>query len=134
MRFASQFAIATLAALVSSKAIKLDKRAPALDVKLSAQGNTLVKAVVTNTGSSAVNLLNKGTFLDNAAVEKVTVSSDGRSHFYTILFTGSSQLPLSINKDVACAQGHLVTRYTLTPLLISSAVFSTFLLCTVKTR
>jgi hypothetical protein len=110
MRFASQFAItATLAALVSSKAIKLEKRAPALDVKLSAQGNTLVKAVITNTGSDAINLLNKGTFLDNAAVEKVTVSSDGQFYFFTaLLFAASYQLSLSINKGVACAQARLM--------------------------
>ncbi|TID18442.1 neutral protease [Venturia nashicola] len=76
MRFTSQIAIASLAALVSSKAIKLEKRAPALDVKLSPQGNSVVKAVMTNTGASDINLLNKGTFLDKAAVEKVTVSSD----------------------------------------------------------
>ncbi|QDS76192.1 hypothetical protein FKW77_008203 [Venturia effusa] len=77
MKFTSQqFVIASLAALVSSKAIRLNKRAPALDVKLSSQGNTVVKAIVTNTGASDVNLLNKGTFLDKAAVEKVTVYSD----------------------------------------------------------
>jgi deuterolysin len=109
MRFTSQFAIATMAALVSSTAIRLERRALALDVKLSAQGNTLVKAVITNTGSSGINLLNKGTFLDNAAVEKVTVSSDGKSHFFAIVFTVSSQLPLSIDKVVACVQDRLVT-------------------------
>ncbi|KAE9961704.1 hypothetical protein BLS_001490 [Venturia inaequalis] len=77
MRFTSQFAIISLAALVSSTAIKHDlKRAPALDVKLSAIGNTLVKAAITNTGGCDINLLNKGTFLDKAAVEKVTVLSD----------------------------------------------------------
>lgn len=86
MIFTSQFALATtLAALVSSKAIKLEKRAPALDVKLSALGNTLVRATVTNTGSSAINLLNKGTFLDYGAVEKVTVSSDGKSDSFAIV-------------------------------------------------
>lgn len=62
----------------------MEKRAPALDVKLSAQGNTLVKAVITNTGASDINLLNKGTFLDKAAVEKVTVSSDGKSQLVAI--------------------------------------------------
>ncbi|TLD28017.1 neutral protease [Venturia nashicola] len=84
MRFTSQIAIASLAALVSSKAIKLEKRAPALDVKLSPQGNSVVKAVMTNTGASDINLLNKGTFLDKAAVEKVAVSSDGKSQFFAI--------------------------------------------------
>lgn len=97
MRFTSHIAIASLAALVSSKAIKLEKRAPALDMKLSSQGNTLVKAVITNTGASDVNLLNKGTFLDKAPVEKVTVSSNGKSYLFAIS-TLSSTLS-------ACQQG-----------------------------
>jgi deuterolysin len=89
MRFAAHFVIASLATLVSSTAIKLEKRDPTLDVKLSAQGNTLIKAAITNTGSSALNLLNKGNFLDNAAVEKVTVSSDGQFNPLLIILSGS---------------------------------------------
>lgn len=84
MRLTSQIAIALLAALVSSKAIKLERSDPALNMKLFAKGNTLVKAVLTNTGASDVNLLNKGTFLDKAAVEKLTVSSDSKSQLFTI--------------------------------------------------
>jgi len=75
MRLISQLSIAALVSVASSTAIALTKRASSLDVKLSAEGNTMIKAAITNTGSRALNLLNKGTLLDNAAVEKVRVSS-----------------------------------------------------------
>jgi amino acid transporter len=81
MRFFSPLSIASLVAVVSSTAIPLEKRAEVprvLDVKLISTGNTLLKAMITNTGSRDLNLFNKGTFLDTGAVEKVTVSTDGK--------------------------------------------------------
>jgi hypothetical protein len=50
-------------------------RAPALDVKLTAIGNTKIKVVITNTGSSSYRLLADGTFLDRAPVKKFHVST-----------------------------------------------------------
>ena len=51
-----------------------------LDVKLELQGNSEVKAVVTNHAQRDLKLLRLGTLLDSTPVEKVTVSSTSRSH------------------------------------------------------
>lgn len=112
MRFTSQCSIAFLAALVSSKAIPLEKRAPALDVKLSAQGNTLVKAVITNTGSSAISVLNKGTFLDEAAIEKVTVSSDCKSFLFSLDDPRPSQQGCGLCAMPPCDKRHACLQLT----------------------
>jgi hypothetical protein len=94
MRVFTQLSIASFAALSISTAIPLHRRSDVLDVKLTATGNTLVKASITNTGSTPLNLFNKGTFLDSAAVEKVTVSANGMliyflsHHLYLSLFVG----------------------------------------------
>lgn len=83
MRLFSQLSIASLVALASSTAIPLERRAEVpqvLDVKLVSAGNTLLKAVITNTGLQDLNLFNKGTFLDSGAVEKVSVSTNSESH------------------------------------------------------
>jgi deuterolysin len=51
-------------------------RAPTpLNVELELQGNSKVKAVVTNNGSRNLKLLRLGTFLDDAPVERVQVYS-----------------------------------------------------------
>ncbi|KAG8525687.1 uncharacterized protein KY384_000447 [Bacidia gigantensis] len=63
--------------LVSSVAIDLEKRAPAISVTLSSVSNTVVKAVVKNTASESVSLLKSGSILDSAPVEKATVLKDG---------------------------------------------------------
>jgi hypothetical protein len=49
----------------------------ALDIQLTAEGNTLIKAVITNNNDMDVQLLSKGTLLDGDQVEKVVVSLDG---------------------------------------------------------
>lgn len=67
------FAFATLASLVSAASIDLAKRESALDVKLEMTGNTAVTAKITNTGSSDLKVMKTGSFLDDAAVEKVQV-------------------------------------------------------------
>jgi hypothetical protein len=84
-----------------------------LDVKLTATGNTIVKASITNTGSTPLNLFNKGTFLDSAAVEKVTVSADGmQTHFFSNFSLSVSLIamlwiclqPLASIQGCACAK------------------------------
>ncbi|KAF2201022.1 neutral protease 2-like protein [Delitschia confertaspora ATCC 74209] len=68
--------IAALVALASATAINVDKRDSPLSVKLEAAGNSEVKVTVTNTGAKALNLLAKGTFLDEEnPVQKVKVFS-----------------------------------------------------------
>ena len=78
--------LASVASICTASAIH--KHAHGLGVKLTSEGNTLVKAAITNTGQTALNLLNKGTFLDSAAIEKVTVHSMGK--FYSLLFHTTS--------------------------------------------
>ncbi|KAI1039448.1 hypothetical protein LB505_002667 [Fusarium chuoi] len=54
----------------------VDKRAPTpLNVELKMQGNSKVKAVITNNGKSNLKLLKVGTFLDTAPVERAQVFS-----------------------------------------------------------
>lgn len=70
--------LATLASAVSVDKAKRD--ASPLDVKLEVVGNSGVKAVLTNTGESALKLFKTGSILDSAPVEKVEVfTSGGRS-------------------------------------------------------
>ncbi|KEQ87884.1 hypothetical protein M438DRAFT_403200, partial [Aureobasidium pullulans EXF-150] len=64
-----------LATTASCTVIDLDKRASPLDVTLTPLGNTKVKAAVTNNGDVSYNLFYKGTFLDEAPVDKLHVTS-----------------------------------------------------------
>jgi deuterolysin len=58
----------------------VDKRAPTpLNVELKMQGNSKVKAVITNNGKSNLKLLKVGTFLDTAPVERAQVFSAGKT-------------------------------------------------------
>lgn len=73
MKFVAGLALASLA--VAAPAVH--QRAPTpLDIKLEMQGNSKVKAVVTNNGKNNLKVLKTGTFLDNTAVEKAQVFSD----------------------------------------------------------
>ncbi|KAF2014844.1 hypothetical protein BU24DRAFT_442081 [Aaosphaeria arxii CBS 175.79] len=55
-----------------------NERGTPLDIVLTASGNTEVKITITNNGDRTLNLLNKGTFLDeDTSVEKVTIYSPG---------------------------------------------------------
>lgn len=57
----------------------VEKRAPTpLNVSLEMQGNSKIKAVITNNGKSNLKLLKSGTFLDSTAVEKAQVYSGGK--------------------------------------------------------
>jgi len=64
--------LAALIVLTSATAINVNKRDSPLSVKLEAAGNSEVKVVVKNNGDKALNLLSKGTFLDEELpVEKI---------------------------------------------------------------
>ncbi|KAF6826621.1 deuterolysin metalloprotease [Colletotrichum plurivorum] len=67
--------LATLASAVSVDKAKRDTSP--LDVKLEVVGNSGVKAVLTNTGESALKLFKTGSILDSAPVEKVEVFTSG---------------------------------------------------------
>jgi deuterolysin len=84
MKGFTQFTLAALATYVSAVSVDLNKRESPLSVVLSAAGNTEVKVAVTNNGDKTLNLLSKGTFLDEEnPVEKVSVFSTSGSKFIT---------------------------------------------------
>ncbi|OCL12412.1 putative neutral protease 2 precursor [Glonium stellatum] len=76
MRPLTQLLLAIFVTLVGSTAIDTNKRASPLAVSLTTSGNTEVKVAITNKGATALNLLSKGTILDESApVEKVQIFS-----------------------------------------------------------
>lgn len=82
MKAFTQFSLAALAAVTYAVSVDLEKRESPLKVVLSASGNTEVKVTVTNNGDQTLNLLRKGTFLDeDSPVEKVSIYSTGGGEF-----------------------------------------------------
>ncbi|KAJ4305840.1 hypothetical protein N0V90_001372 [Kalmusia sp. IMI 367209] len=80
MKGITQLTLAALAAYVSAVSVDLNKRESPLSIVLTSSGNTEVKVAVTNNGDKTLNLLSKGTFLDEAnPVEKVSVYSNSGS-------------------------------------------------------
>ncbi|KAF2822279.1 hypothetical protein CC86DRAFT_97909 [Ophiobolus disseminans] len=74
MKVFSQLSVAALASYATAASVDVFKRETPLKVELSAAGNSQVKVVVTNNGDKALNLLSKGTFLDEEnPIEKVTM-------------------------------------------------------------
>ncbi|OLN87408.1 Neutral protease 2-like protein 3 [Colletotrichum chlorophyti] len=69
-----------LAALVSAGPVAVDisKRNEPLEIVLKRVGNTGIKATLKNAGDEPLKLFTAGTFLDTAAVEKLTVLSDSQ--------------------------------------------------------
>lgn len=49
-----------------------------IDVKLSATGNSMVKATITNNGNRALNLLKFHTIMDSNPTRKVSIESEGK--------------------------------------------------------
>lgn len=82
MKFLSVLGLVALAAAAPSKA-------PALDVKLEADGNSGVKAVISNNGKKDLKIMKTGTILDSAPVEKATVLSGGKTCSHKLLFIRS---------------------------------------------
>ncbi|KAI1841910.1 hypothetical protein JX265_013078 [Neoarthrinium moseri] len=62
-----------LAAFANAASINLARKATALDVKLEMVGNTAVKATIVNSGAEDLKIFKTGTFLEDAATEKVEV-------------------------------------------------------------
>ena len=84
MKGFTQLTLAALATYVSAASVDLNKRESPLSVVLSPSGNTEVKVAVTNNGEKSLNLLSKGTFLDEEnPVEKVSVFSTSGSKSIT---------------------------------------------------
>jgi deuterolysin len=80
MKVSSQLAVAALASIATAASVDVHKRETPLSVKLAASGNSEVKVTITNNGEKTLNLLGKGTFLDEQLpVEKVEMYSAGGS-------------------------------------------------------
>lgn len=82
MKFLSQIPfIAALAGVVSAHAIHRQnpKRSETanVSVKLSSVGNHNVLVAVTNQGAEDLRVFNKGTFLDDAKINRFTVTQNG---------------------------------------------------------
>ena len=90
-----QLSVAALAAVASAASVDVNKRDTPLSIRLESVGNSEVKIAVTNNGEKALNLLSKGTFLDEVApVEKVQVySAAGCKLFLVSLTTYRLTLP-----------------------------------------
>jgi deuterolysin len=95
MKLLGQLCVATLASCATAASVDVNKRATPLSVELKSSGNSEVKITVINNGEKALNLLSKGTFLDEQIpVEKVTMYTAGgsksRSHFLSLFYLNSS--------------------------------------------
>lgn len=64
--------LATLAAAISVAAASLSNE---VDVKLEMVGNSEVKAVIANHGTSDIRIFTPGSILDKSAVQKVRVAA-----------------------------------------------------------
>jgi deuterolysin len=87
MKTFAQLSVAALASYATAASVDINKRETPLSVQLTATGNSEVKIAVTNNGEKTLNLLSKGTFLDEKTpVEKVSIYSAGGSmyHFTTL--------------------------------------------------
>lgn len=80
MKAFTQLSVAALASYATAASVDVFKRDTPLTVKLAATGNSEVKVTLVNNGEKTLNLLSKGTFLDEVnPVEKVTMYSAGGS-------------------------------------------------------
>ncbi|KAH7068105.1 neutral protease 2-like protein [Paraphoma chrysanthemicola] len=80
MKVFGQITVAALASYATAASVDVFKRETPLSVQLAATGNSEVKVTLTNNGDKTLNLLSKGTFLDEVnPVEKVTLYSAGGS-------------------------------------------------------
>lgn len=72
-------AIGALVATATAAAVpNTPAKQPMIDVQLSATGNTMIKATITNKGDKALNLLQFNTILDKNPTRKVRVYQNGK--------------------------------------------------------
>lgn len=91
MKVFSQLSVAALASYATAASVDVFKRETPLGVQLAVAGNSEVKVTITNNGEKTLNLLSKGTFLDEQTpVEKVTMYSAGGSKLLSFYFWHSS--------------------------------------------
>ncbi len=73
MKLLASLALASVALATPRALITRRDNSSPLSVEIAMDGNSKVKAVVTNHGDSDLRLLKTGTFLDQAPVEKAKV-------------------------------------------------------------
>ena len=73
-------ALAGLLATASATAIDLEKRDSPLSVSLAQVEDSKVKVALTNNDETSYKLFYKGTFLDHAPTDKLSVTSDCKYH------------------------------------------------------
>ena len=96
MKAFTQLSLAALATFATASVVNVNKRETPLSVELTASGNSEVTIAVTNSGEKAINLLSKGTFIDEVnPVEKVTMYSAGGSKSI-FAYTRESTLPIRL--------------------------------------
>lgn len=71
--------ISGLLALAALASAAPGKAPTPLDIKLESAGNAEIKAVITNTGKNNLKIFKTGTILDSSPIEKVKISSGGKS-------------------------------------------------------
>jgi hypothetical protein len=69
-------ALAALVATATSTAVDLEKRDSPLSVSLAQVEDSKVKVALTNNDETSYKLFYKGTFLDHAPTDKLSVSTD----------------------------------------------------------
>jgi deuterolysin len=69
-------ALAALVATATSTAIDLERRNSPLSVSLTQIEDSKVKVALTNNDETSYKMFYKGTFLDHAPTDKLSVSSD----------------------------------------------------------
>ena len=67
------FVAAGIITVVNALSVDLAKRDSPLDVKIELNGNTAVKALITNTGGEDIKILKTGTLFEDLPTEKVEV-------------------------------------------------------------
>ena len=80
-------ALAGLLATASATAIDLEKRDSPLSVSLTQVEDSKVKVALTNNDEASYKLFYKGTFLDHAPTDKLSVTSDCKYYLDTDMIT-----------------------------------------------
>lgn len=100
--------LATIIGLASAAAVDKHASSP-LSVNIEPMGETVVRATITNNGEKDYNIMQKGTILDTAPVNKFAVTKGGK---YTRAQPSPlARLPLSRPSET-CVRKKLTTRYT----------------------
>lgn len=97
---ASLTALVALSVPVFPAAVNVKRASSYLEITLSQVSNTLIKAVVQNTGSDELSFVHLNFFKDPVPVKKVSVYRDGKEQFRS-----PSGHQCVLDADIVCLQG-----------------------------